>query len=333
MKLLEDSLHAGAAWSCRRRHQLRSFAIVALCAAGLCARASAQSKPALPRAVVLTTSGAQASSAGALDSVIQSALEELDVVNIVAKPGLDLSAVQLVIDCVAETSQCLRAVTTQQAADVLIAPSLARTASELVLSFLRFDARGDGEMRRVSRRQPGQVLSSATLDAVPEMLRELFDLPPVPKPAETPATAPSDTLPGPSPLPEPPMEAPSAQRGAPLGPLLLAAGGVLVIGSAAVLGATVKSSQHEYDKITQAPMPTRDQIDQALDTRDSARTRATLTNVLLGVGSAGLVAAGIWLAVDLTRPPERAFDGSARLAPWVGPHQLGLVLTERGAGL
>jgi hypothetical protein len=96
---------------------------------------------------------------------------------VVARPGMDLNAVQLALDCVSETAQCLRTVTTQNSADVLIAPALSRTAGELVLTLLRFDAR-NGEMRRSLHRQQGQSLNSTTLDAVPDMLRELFDLPP-----------------------------------------------------------------------------------------------------------------------------------------------------------
>jgi hypothetical protein len=301
-------------------------------------RALAQQKqtPALPPAVLLNTAGAQAGGGAALDPVIQTALEDLEVVNIVSRPGMDLGAVQLVIDCVAETPECLRAVTTQQSADVLIAPSLARTSGELVLSFLRFDARGKGEMKRVTHRQPGQTLTSATLDAVPDLLRELFELPPKPKPpvvAAAPTTPDETSL---EPLPEAPMEPPAANGGPPVGPILLGVGGALVIGTAAVLGASVNGSRDDYDHLTMKPDKTWSDIDDAERKMDSGKTRATIANVLFGVGGAALLGAGIWLAVELATRPDRAYvedSGSAKLSPMVGPHQLGLVLTQRGEGL
>jgi hypothetical protein len=313
--------------------------VLTLLACALQGRALAQQKPtpALPPAVLLNTAGAQAGGGAALDPVIQTALEELEVVNIVSRPGMDLGAVQLVIDCVAETPECLRAVTTQQSADVLIAPSLARTSGELVLSFLRFDARGQGEMKRVTHRQQGQTLTSATLDAVPDLLRELFELPPKPKApalAAAPTTISETSL---EPLPEAPMEPPAANGGAPVGPILLGVGGALVIGAAAVLGATVNSARDDYDHLTMSSDKRSEDIDEAEAKRDSAKTRAVVTNVLWGVGGAALLGAGIWLAVELATRPDRAYvednRTSAKLSPLVGPHQLGLVWTQRGEGL
>jgi hypothetical protein len=213
---------------------------------------------------------------------------------------------------------------------------LARTSGELVLSLLRFDARGKGEMKRVTHRQPGQTLTSATLDAVPDMLRDLFELPPKPKaPPAVASTTPGESAP--EPLPEAPMEPPAAGGGAPVGPILLGVGGALIIGTAAVLGATVTGSRSDYDHLTLSDNKKQADIDKAYDTQHSATTRATITNVLWGVGGATLLAAGIWLAVDLATRSDRAYvedtNTSARLSPLVGPHQLGLVWTQRGEGL
>lgn len=325
-----------------RSHWLQTRNAIAVmtllsCALQQHAFAQAKSTPALPPAVLLNTAGAQQVGGAALDPVIQTALEDLDVVNVVAKPGMDLGAVQLVIDCVAETPECLRAVTTQQSADVLIAPSLTRTSGEVVLSLLRFDARGKGEMKRVTHRQPGQTLTSETLDAVPDLLRELFELPPKPKaPAVTPApTTPGETAP--EPMPEAPMEPPAANGGAPVGPILLGVGGALVIGTAAILGASVNGSRSDFDHLTMLPNKSMTQVDEAISKQNSAKTRAVVANVLWGVGGAALLGAGIWLAVDLATRPDRAYveenNTSAKLSPLVGPHQLGLVLTQRGEGL
>lgn len=281
----------------------------------------------VPKAVLLTTANAQGG-AGALDSVISAAVEELGAVKVVARPGLDLGAVQLVLDCVAETARCLKAVTEQHSAQVLIAPSLARTPGELVLSILRFDAR-DGQMERVLRRQQGQSLTSETLDAVPDMLRELFGLPvQAKKPPAGANTAPQSY----EPLPEAPMEPPSRDSHVPVGPILLGSGAVLMLGTAIVLGATVQASQNEYDRITTKRTLDDSDVDDAIDIRNSAETRETLQYVFYGVGAATLVGAGIWLAVDLSnaRKSEQVYS---RFSPWLGPHQVGLVLTHRGAGL
>ena len=317
------------------------------------APAFAQSKRAANAApaVLLATSGGQASGT-ALDSVIGAALDDLHVVNVVARPGMDLSAVQLALDCVAETAQCLRTVTTQNAADVLIAPNVSRTAGELVLTILHFDSRS-GQMRRAAHRQQGQTLNSSTLDAVPGMLRELFDLPP-PQPKAAPVAAPASQPAGQQPtvagtessaqeapaaatepLPEAPMEAPGESKRVPVGPLLLGGGGLVIVGAGVVMGLVMNSSQKSYDDLT---MPrddgtiTVDNARAADEKAKSAKTQAVVADVLFGVGGAALIGAGIWLAVELTRRPDQSYE-HVRVSPMVGPNQLGLMLTTRGAGL
>jgi hypothetical protein len=241
------------------RRLRRALWVAALSSLFVVLPVGAQSKPAgaaqvpaaaspTPSAVLLSTAGGHAS-ARALDSVIGGALDELKVVNVVARPGLDLGAVQLALDCVAETPQCLRMVTTQHEVDVLVAPTLARISNELVLTLLRFDARS-GKTQRVLKRQTGQTLSSDTLDAVPDLMRELFGLPPKPK-VEPPVAAAAASEPAADssglqpmePMPEPPMEAPAASRSVPIGPLLLGGGGVLLLGAGLAVGLTVLSAQ------------------------------------------------------------------------------------------
>lgn len=322
-----------------RRHQLQFWlaaaAALAICTSAGLTRADAPSSApptattpsSTPSAVLLATAGAQGSG-GALDSVIQATLEQLGIVRIVAKPGLDLGAVQLVLDCVAETAQCLRAVTDQHGAEVLIAPSIARTSGELVLSFLRFDAR-DGEMRRVLHRQQGQALTSETLDAVPGMLRELFGLP-EPTPAVEAPGAPSDDL---TPLPEAPMEPPSEGASPLIGPLILGGIGLAAIGTGIGFGISSAGAQSDYDAITSKPVLMRSQADAANDAMDRGKAHAVVADVLFGVGGAALLGAGIWLAVELSSKHEDTPPAQAKLQPWVGPHQVGLVFTQRGVGL
>lgn len=287
---------------------------------------AASSKDALPSAVLLSTAGTRAT-IGPLDSVIQAALEKLAVVKVTARPGMDLNAVQLAIDCVSETPQCLRAVANQTQAQILLAPSLQSTQSELVLSLLRFDA-SDGRMRRVLRRQPGSSLKSETLDAVPSMLRELFNIPepepqPAPVAADTSSKEPAGTtLP---PIVEPPQD-PAPSRPLPLGPFLLAGGGALVLGGGAIAGAIMLNTQDKYNT---HPVKTERDVTTVNDLKDEAKTQAVIANVLYGVGGAMMVAGGVWLAVSLSQPARRDAWQTA-VIPAVGPGQLGVAIVHRG---
>jgi hypothetical protein len=304
-------------------------------------QAAAQAPQQLPTAVLYSTQGAPLGSP--VDSVLQAALEDLGVVDIVARPGMDLGAVQLALDCVAETIRCLRTATEQSHAELLIAPSLQRTPSEVVLSVLRFDARGAGKMRRVLRRQSGQVLGAELLDQVPGMMRELFDLPPATKPppaaaavAVLPPSAASQAAaqeaPAPTPLPEGPMEPPTSHWRVPVAPLILGGVGVLTLAGGIVAGAMMQSTHSQYERLV---VETKQDAQQADDLGSTGRTQATVANVLFGVGGAAVLAAGIWLLVDhqLASRREVALTMTSELQPVLGPQQLGLVFTHRGNAL
>jgi hypothetical protein len=262
---------------------------------------------------------------------------------------MDLGAVQLALDCVAETIRCLRIATEQSHAELLIAPSLQRTPSEVVLSVLRFDARGAGKMRRVLRRQSGQVLGAELLDQVPSMMRELFDLPPATKPppvaaavavvplsaadpASPPAAAQEAPAPASTPLPEGPMEPPTSHWRVPVAPLILGGVGVLTLAGGIVAGAMMQSTHSQYERLV---VETKQDAQQADDLRSTGRTQATVANVLFGVGGAAVLAAGIWLLVDhqLSSRREAALTMTSELQPMLGPQQLGLVFTQRGNAL
>jgi hypothetical protein len=328
--------HVGTLGACARLMTL----VISLCAIAHLAKADASkhSGSGLPSAVLLATGGAP-SGGEALDSVILAGLEELGVVQITARPGMDLGALQLALDCVAETPQCLRSVTTQSGALVLVAPTVQRTSSELILNLLRFDARGDGELRRVLRRFPGKTLGAAALDAVPSMLRELFGLPANEKKAAPPPAAETKPAPlkpapleppAPLPLPEGPME-PAASRAVPVGPLVLAGVGVLVIGGGIVAGLMKQSSEDKFNKL---PQPrTEPEARSANDLKSTGQTEATLSNVFFGVGGAAVAAGAIWLVVELSQKPRAEYEPVTSLRPTFGPHQLGLVLSHHGAGL
>ena len=301
---------------------------------GLVQPLEAQSKR--PSAVLFNTAGAPAGSP--LDSVIQGSLEELAVVDITSRPGMDLGAVQLAVDCVAETTHCLNAVATQNGVEMLIAPTLQRTPGELVLSILRFDARGAGKMRRVVRRQSGHVLGSDLLDAVPNMLRELFELPP--KKETTATAAPGEAAAAQeAPAPDHPtttlpydQEEPPSWK-VPAGPIVLASVGVLAIGGGAIAGALMKNKEQQYERLA---VDTPADAQTAIDTRSTGKTQAIVANVLFGVGAAAVIGGGIWLLVDHANYAARVESAnmtSTSLQPLISPQQLGLVVTHRGGSL
>jgi hypothetical protein len=300
--------------------------------------------------------------------VLSARLEEMRTVHLAARPGMDLNAVLLALDCVSETAQCLRQVTAQNSVDIVISPSLERATGELVLALMKFDAR-DGQIRRVLRRQPGTTLSSETLDTVPAMLRELFGLPPepagkalptpggpgkAPAPGLAPSASPLTTEPVPVDDGTAPLEAPSGaleptsepphmhETGSrvPVGPIVLASSGVLALGVASVFGIMAMSADTESHDLLTNPDHLPPEVDRGRELEATRDTNALVANVLFGVGGAALVGAGIWLAVELTSKPDRQVAGQAHareqhvsVAPWVGPQQLGLVLTQRGVGL
>jgi hypothetical protein len=74
-------------------------------------------------------------------------------------------------------------------------------------------------------------------------------------------------------------------------------------------------------------------VDQANEHKDTGKTNAVISNVFIGVGSAVLVASGIWLAVELSSNRSSQYDDHVHLTPLLGAHEVGLMLTHRGAGL
>lgn len=242
-----------------------------------------------------------------LDPVLLTQVTAIGGVEVAAQPSLDLPAMQLAIDCVGEVVECMRAVTTQAEVEGLIAPVLQTSGAETVLTLLYFDVY-EGVIRGATRRHTGPRAEEQTLDAVPEMLRELFRV-------EAPARAApreEEVLKSTS---EPPRE-PERVRSLPVVPLVLGAVGVVLIGTGIGLGVSASKSEDSYAK---APVMTRAQIDAADREFDAAKNKALWSNVTLATGGAA-VAAGlfVWL---FTRHRAHSGDQGARelsLAPTVG---------------
>jgi hypothetical protein len=279
----------------------------------------------LPTAAVLSTAGAAGSGADAgLDSAVLAALDKLGVVRVTAQPGMDLGAVQLAVDCVEETTPCLRAVATQTGVQILVAPALERGNDEVVLTLLYFDARGAGELRSVARRQHGLTLEPETLDAVPGMLRELFGL-------ETAAPTPAAVRPSEAPAGEaPPPAATQPGRKLPIGPLILGGAGVLAVAGGIVIGLTTQSAHDDYAKL---PVTSKAQAGTASDKLDSGRSQALIANVMYGVGAAAIAAGSLWLALELTHHDRDEAAPRTALLPSLAPGAFGLALVHRGEAL
>jgi hypothetical protein len=281
------------------------------------------------RAALLKTTrvktGPAAERDSAFDAVVHTALDELGVVEVVARPALDLDAIQLSLDCVGVTSRCLSAVARHTKADVLLAPSIQRIGEELVLSILYFDARGTTELRRVSRRQTGHTLTAETLDQVPDMLRELFQIEERPAPVSEPPAAAEPELTGDESYTD--AYEPTPDRGTPVGPLLLGGGGLLTLGAGVAAFLIMKDTEDEYASIT----VTEENVDEASEKRDQGETQALIATVLISTGAAALAAGAVWLAVEVGGDEE---SRHAALRPWLAPDRAGLLLTGTlGEGL
>ena len=288
----------------------------------------------LPRTALLTTgrvkSGPEGERDAALDAVVHTALDRLKVVDVRARPALDLEAIQLSIDCVGETPQCLLAVAKHTGAELLIAPTIQRAGRELVLSILYFDARGATELRRASRRQPGTTLQPETLDKVPEMLRELFRLEPEPEAQPEvvqppqPEVAPTDDT-----YPES-LEAEHGGDGLPAGPFVIAGAGLLTLGAGLAVGALlVKETEDEYAAIEVTDM---ESAEAAHDKREQGQTQALISTILIGTGGAALLVGGVWLAAELDGAGGQESTDTAKLRPMLGPDSAGLLLTGSFGG-
>lgn len=326
------SRHASAAgWLA----SVGSVALWSLCAVAL-AEPDTQHSPNAPRAVVFTTPDGDARTP--LDSAIATALTDLAIVSEVKRTGIDLVTVQLALDCVGETPKCLKAVTRQTDADELIAPALEQHGDELSLSLLRFDAKGN-RLRRAVRRQPGSTLDSRTLALVPDLLRELYDLP---KPHEASAspvepaqpTAAVADAPEAGALPAPVVATPAASEesqsvAVPLAPLLIGGAGALTLGAGLISWIAMQDLQSEYDALpTDGPEDARE----ALQTYESGEAQETVTNVLLAVGGVAVAVAGVWLAIALSQDgPTR--ESQTAIVPLATPDGAALVWVQRGSGL
>jgi hypothetical protein len=296
----------------------------------VCTQSAAADATDRPRVALLQSStseaGAEAARGPAVDSVLHAELDKLGAVNVTASPGVDLDGLQLVLDCVGETPQCLRAVTNQVGVDGIVAPFIVRTGDEVVLSILYYDARGAGALKRVTHRERGVQLTSVTFDAVPALLRELFD---IKEPVAQ--AAPSAELATPAPAPAAPPTEPStteAHRAWPVAPTLVAGVGVLMVGVGAVFGVMASSTESDYGKL---PVTSEAEASAANDKRKAGQSQALIATIGLGAGAALAAVGGVWLALALSDDSDP--ETTAQLMPYVGTSSVGLMWVGRTGGL
>lgn len=308
------------AWYIRRPTMLalhlRSSATLAcvLAASFVATPCRAQEAPEASLLTTATAEGVREGFGGAVDRIVRSQLDALDVVNVRGAVALDIEEVQLALGCVGETPECLAQVAEQVGVQVLILPNLDRAGDELVLSVARFDARG-GDIRRVVRRAGGDDAETRILDSVDGLLRELFDLPPPPvdEIAERRDGTPIET---PSPARGPEVVLPSIVLGA----------GVLTLASAIIPAVLFQGEADAYA----VPPATPEEAAAREANRASAEDLALAANAMFVTGGVIAAAGLVWLVVEIVSAGSGSGESqTALVAPLVGPGLAGLSVSGR----
>lgn len=284
--------------------------------------------------------------ASALDPVLSSELTGLGSVEIVARPALDLPSMQLAIDCVGESAECLRAAALEVKSDGLLAPMVRRAGSQVVVSLLRYRAGQEIGMQGVSRYYSGEDPTEQALAGVPDMLHELFGPPakvePQPAPTAQPepallpaaaaaaATAPDAPAPDAATIAAQTEPADSVKHPLPVWPIVLGATGLALIGTGVAFGLAAEANEDEYLELRIRSETHAEDVDKAVETIDRAETQALLANIGFGVGAAAIVAGGVLLYWQLR---ERSEPRALLVLPQLGPSEAGVALRAGWVGL
>jgi tetratricopeptide (TPR) repeat protein len=140
--------------------------------------------------------------------------------------------------------------------------------------------------------------------------------------AEQPAREPEPVSPAPvKPRVQEPAAAvePSAEEeerraagGFPLGPMLVAGGGLAAIGVGLAFGAAAESKQEQY---ASAPVRTRQEAEAARSLFDQAESQALVCNLMLGLGAAAVIGGALWFALALPDSDSEAVHAGPLVAP------------------
>jgi hypothetical protein len=255
--------------------------------------------------------------AGAIDPVLHGELDHVPDLQVTARPALDLSSMQLALDCVGETTDCLTLAAKEAQADGLVAPQLRRIGSELVLTILFHDSRGQEPFKAVTQRYTGEGRDQQLLDGIPAMVRELFELPETE--ATDPTATPAAVAPSSAPLPAEPPD--TAEQPLPVLPLVLGAVGVAFLVGGIGFGLASNAAEDTYAKlkiVDDGGASAR----KATDQYETSKDLATVANVGFIVGSVALVACAVTSVLHMQQPTQ--VRDTARLRFGVGPGQLAL---------
>jgi len=240
-----------------------------------------------------------------------------------------LADAQASAQCRDRSVDCLRAISQQLGASILLAPTLDRGPDDLVLSILMFDGRNEGSVNEMAHWQDGTKLSAETLQALPQLVRGLFLPKPVmPPEAMEPAVADASSTAAP-----PTAAAASSDSGrdwAPLiPPLSVIGGGVVLLGAGIVSGLMMRGTEDDYQGLE---VSTRADAEKAAALRDTAETEATVSKVCFAISSLAIAAGGAWLSYELFGR-SKAERQVTRVAPLITPQQVGLVVRYQGGSL
>lgn len=289
-----------------------------------------QNDEGLPDAILLATHVQRGKPVAELDRQIRKAVVEHAPVHLLEGAAKKLSSLQAGARCRDESVACLRNVAKLAGVEVLLAATLERGAGELTLSFMAFDARADA-VTRVAHWQDGSEVTAETYAALPNLLAALF---PEPGPPDMDFVAEANAGGGGTsdqsarPLDLAKGSDARATKRSLLAPILVASGGVLLLGAGVVTGLMLNSTQNDY---SDKQVNTRADAERADALRSRASTEASFANVFYGLGSVALVASSAWLAIELWGSGNKQEHASATtLAPWIAPRQLGLVLRHEG---
>jgi hypothetical protein len=288
---------------------------VAVAAAHTPARANALEP--LPT-LVISAHSHQGGPDAAVEREVRAALAQIDRVDLMAPPPLDFEAVQLAIDCTDESARCLRQVAERMDARVLVVPVVERANGTVVLRVLYYDAEGAEAPRTLEIEGRGDKVDGVLLARLPKLLRELFG-----EPAEPGEPAPTEIHPDLQPLPAPdPIKdgEPEARGPSLIAPLLIGAGGLGAVAAGLAFGVMMKNTQDDY---ATRSITTEMQAELAEEQRQRGEDQAMAATILLGVGAAAVVTAGIWLALVSGGEDQPA---QAALVPAIGPRSAGVSL-------
>ncbi len=249
----------------------------------------------------------------ALDPIVLSELNTVGGIEVAARPSLDLPAMQLAIDCVGEIAECMAQVTREAGVDALVAPVLRSNGDLLLVTLLYFDAR-ENAIKDATRQLAGRSVAQAMLDAVPEMVREVFGMPP--ESTEAPPVTMEET-----PLPALADERWHARRIVPWALL-----GVSVATGAVGIGMGVASNKAE-DRYAKGAVGNEQEINATRTHGNDARDKALIANICFGVaGAAAIASFATWLSFRESTKDQGTARSNVALAPVFARGQVGLSL-------